>query len=124
MKLGTDDVPTHCAKSSSITTLGGLLRKTKLDELPQLYNVLIGDMSMVGPRPCLPLQSALIKEREQLGIFQHRPGITGLAQIRNIDMSTPRLLAETESEMLYNFNLTSYFKYITFTIIGAKNCSS
>lgn len=118
MKRGTASVSTHMAKGSSITKWGLFLRRTKLDELPQLWNVLKGDMSMVGPRPCLPNQKELIVEREQRGVFDVRPGITGLAQINAIDMSTPILLAKIDAQMLSSLCVPSYFKYIMLTIIG------
>ena len=65
----------------SLTRIGSFLRKTKLDELPQAYNILRGELSLVGPRPCLRSQSELINERAKRGIFDIMPGITGWAQI-------------------------------------------
>ena len=118
MSKDTASVATHLASSSSITKLGRFLRRTKLDELPQLWNVLRGEMSLVGPRPCLPNQVELIAEREKLGVFDVRPGITGLAQISGIDMSTPKLLAETDAAMIETLNFKNYFKYIFLTILG------
>ncbi len=119
MREGVESVPTHLADPAAVTPLGAFLRRTKLDELPQLYNVLKGEMSLVGPRPCLPNQTELIAARERLGVFAVRPGITGLAQILGIDMSTPQLLAETEARMLQDFGLTAYFGYLLKTIAGA-----
>lgn len=118
MKPDTASVASHLADFSAITPLGAFLRRTKLDELPQLWNVLLGDMSLVGPRPCLFNQSELIDEREQRGVFKVRPGITGLAQVNNIDMSTPKLLAETDADMLKNITVSAYFKYIIMTVSG------
>ncbi|MDR1311741.1 MAG: sugar transferase [Burkholderiaceae bacterium] len=118
MKTGTAEVATHLASPSAITPLGGFLRKSKLDELPQLWNVLRGDMSLVGPRPCLFNQEELIAERTVRGVFDARPGITGLAQIRGIDMSTPRLLAETDAHMLENLGVRLYFRCILMTLLG------
>jgi O-antigen biosynthesis protein WbqP len=80
--------------------------------------VLKGEMSLVGPRPCLFNQEELVAEREQRGVLNARPGITGLAQINEIDMSTPRLLAETDAKMLANLTLTNYFRYIFATVTG------
>ena len=119
MKVGTASVASHLADNSAITPIGAFLRHTKLDELPQLWNVLKGDMSLVGPRPCLFCQQELITERESRNVFSVRPGITGLAQINGIDMSTPQHLAEIDAKMLQNLNVLTYFKYVFKTITGA-----
>ena len=118
MKPDTASVASHLADASAVTRLGAFLRQTKLDELPQLWNVLKGEMSLVGPRPCLFNQVELIEERERLGVFKARPGITGLAQVNNIDMSTPKLLAAMEARMLEDLSLETYFKYIVMTVSG------
>lgn len=118
MRLDTASVSSHLVDASAITTFGAFLRRTKLDELPQLWNVLKGEMSLVGPRPCLFNQTELIRERASLAVFKARPGITGLAQINNIDMSTPKLLAETDTRMLQALTVTAYFKYILLTVGG------
>ena len=115
MKIGTLSVGTHLSKPSDITAIGKFLRITKIDELPQLFNVLKGEMSFVGPRPCLPNQKKLIAERKKRGIFRVLPGITGLAQINGINMSTPLLLAKTEKKMIEKINLLKYFSYIFLT---------
>ncbi len=119
MKPSTLSVATHLADPSAVTGLGRFLRRTKLDELPQLWNVLKGDMSLVGPRPCLFNQLELIDERASRGVFDARPGITGLAQIRGIDMSTPTLLAETDAAMLKTLNSRRYVSYVLQTIAGS-----
>lgn len=118
MKLDTASVATHLASNSSITRFGHFLRKTKLDELPQLWNVLKGEMSLVGPRPGLFNQEELTQERAKRGVYEARPGITGLAQVSEIDMSTPALLAETDQKMLESLTLVAYFKYIFMTVAG------
>lgn len=118
MKMDTVSVATHLASSASITRFGHFLRKTKLDELPQLWNVLKGDMSLVGPRPGLFNQEELTEERAKRGVFDVRPGITGLAQVNEIDMSTPALLAETDRKMIQNLTLADYFKFIFMTVAG------
>jgi lipopolysaccharide/colanic/teichoic acid biosynthesis glycosyltransferase len=118
MHVNTQSVATHLASAASITPFGHFLRKSKLDELPQLFNVLIGDMSFVGPRPNLFNQLELIEERAKRGVYSIRPGITGLAQIHKIDMSTPQLLAETDAKMIDHLNLCFYFKYIFLTVFG------
>jgi len=119
MRLDTASVATHLADASSVTKLGHFLRRSKLDELPQLWNVLKGEMSLVGPRPCLFNQTELIEERASRGVFAARPGITGLAQLNGIDMSTPRLLAETDEQMLKGLGVVAYFTYIIRTVTGA-----
>ena len=118
MHINAKSVATHLANTSEITTFGSFLRKSKLDELPQLLNVIKGDMSLVGPRPNLFNQLELIKERDTLGVYNVRPGITGLAQIHKIDMSTPKLLAETDAQMTSVFSFFNYFKYIILTVFG------
>lgn len=118
MSKTTASIATHLADSSSVTKYGNLLRKTKLDELPQLWNVLKNDMSLVGPRPNLFNQEELINARGTLGVYNVRPGITGLAQINNIDMSTPELLAKTDAEMISKMSVVNYFKYIFLTVTG------
>lgn len=118
MKKDTVSVASHLASASAITPFGHFLRRTKLDELPQLWNVLKGEMSLVGPRPCLFNQEELIAERERRGVLAARPGITGLAQVNDIDMSTPKLLAETDQRMLENLTVGAYFKYIFMTVAG------
>ncbi|KAA3451006.1 lipid carrier--UDP-N-acetylgalactosaminyltransferase [Mesorhizobium sp. SARCC-RB16n] len=100
MYQGTPSLPSHETPASAVTSVGKSLRKFKLDELPQLWNVLRGEMSLVGPRPCLPTQTELIECRRRLGVLQALPGMTGLAQIRGIDMSKPQLLAETDATYL------------------------
>ncbi|MEH8021226.1 sugar transferase [Rheinheimera metallidurans] len=118
MKPDTAHVASHLANASAITPFGGFLRRTKLDELPQLWNVLCGDMSLVGPRPSLFNQQELIAERERLNVLAARPGITGLAQVNDIDMSTPELLAKTDAQMLATLTIANYFKYIFMTVSG------
>jgi len=118
MKVDTASVATHLASSASITRFGHFLRRTKLDELPQLWNVLKGEMSLVGPRPGLFNQEELTAERAKRGVFDARPGITGLAQVNEIDMSTPTLLAETDQKMIQSLTVVDYFKYICMTVVG------
>ena len=118
MHVNAPAVATHLASASSITPFGSFLRKSKLDELPQLLNVFMGDMSLVGPRPNLFDQEELINERDSRGVYTVRPGITGLSQINKIDMSTPQLLAETDAKMIQELNTLGYFKYIILTVFG------
>ena len=118
MKVDTASVASHLASSSSITTFGHFLRRTKLDELPQLWNVLKGEMSLVGPRPGLFNQEELTEARERYGVFNVRPGITGLSQVNEIDMSTPELLAGSDAKMIAEMSVSNYFKYIFQTVAG------
>lgn len=118
MRRNTPHVASHLADHTAITPFGRFLRQTKLDELPQLWNVLKGEMSLVGPRPSLFNQEELIAERKARNVFTARPGITGLAQIKGVDMSTPALLAETDAQMLKTLSISTYLKYILLTLLG------
>lgn len=117
MKLNTISVGTHLIDRRKITPLGKILRKTKIDELPQLWNVISGDMSLVGPRPCLQNQKKLIYDRNKLGVYKVVPGITGLAQLKDINMSNPSLLAKTDFKMIKKMNLFIYLYFIFLTIL-------
>ena len=116
MPMNTRSAGTHLVKNIKFTFFGHFLRRSKIDEIPQLLNVLLGDMSLVGPRPCLFNQRKLINERKKRGVFKVRPGITGLAAINGIDMKTPTLLAKTDQKMIKNMSLYNYFYYILKTI--------
>jgi O-antigen biosynthesis protein WbqP len=118
MHQETLSLPTHLVEPEMITSIGSFLRKTKLDEIPQLWNVLKGDMSLVGPRPGLVEHEELSQVRREKGVFCVRPGITGLAQINKVDMSNPVLLAEVDAEMISKLNLGTYFQLIFLTLLG------
>ena len=117
MPVGTKSVATHLVKNLKLSFFNSFLRKTKLDEIPQLWNVLIGDMSLVGPRPCLLNQKKLINQRKKRKVFKIRPGITGLAQIKGITMKNPTLLAKTDQEMIKQLTIFNYFYYILLTML-------
>jgi len=116
MPMGVRSAGTHLIQDIKLSSYGYFLRKTKIDEIPQLLNVLFGDMSLVGPRPCLFNQRKLINERKKRGVYKVRPGITGLAQISGINMKTPALLAKIDQKMIKNMSLYNYFYYIFKTI--------
>ncbi len=118
MRTDTADLPTHMVGASAITRLGGFLRRSKLDELPQLWNVLRGEMSLVGPRPCLPTQEVLIRARAEHGALDVRPGITGLAQINDLDMSEPLRLAAVDGSYAANWTMLGDLKIIANTLRG------
>lgn len=118
MHVDAKSVATHLANQNQVTKFGHFLRKSKLDELPQLLNVFKGDMSLVGPRPCLYSQEELRQEREARGVYNYLPGITGLGQINEVDMSTPKKLAELDAQMLRSLDSVDYFKYILATVTG------
>ena len=105
LRMGSQQRPVHEIHQSSFTKLGSFLRKTKLDELPQLWNVVKGEMSLVGPRPSLPSQIDVVEERRKLGVFAMVPGITGLSQIRKIDMSDPVKLSKSDADYISEMSL-------------------
>ena len=118
MKVNTPSIASHFINKKSLTKSGRIIRLLKLDELPQLINVINGDMSLVGPRPCLFNQSELINLREKYKIFKVKPGITGLSQIKGIDMSNPKILCESDLVMNSKINQKDYFKYLFLTFFG------
>lgn len=118
MSVGTADRASHEISAAQITRIGRILRKTKLDELPQLFNVLRGEMSFVGPRPCLPSQEILITERDQRGVYRVLPGITGPAQLAGIDMATPVKLAQADARYVADVNLADDLRCLVRTFIG------
>ena len=119
MHLDTADAPSHETAKSAVTPLGAVLRHYKLDELPQIWNVLTGDMSLVGPRPCLPSQSELIEARRRRGVLALRPGITGRAQVLGIDMSEPERLAEEDAKYIGNSGFIEDLRLMLSTALGA-----
>jgi len=118
MKVSTPSLASHLVHKESITRFGRVIRTLKIDELPQLLNVIKGDMSLVGPRPCLFNQLELISLRKESNIFQIKPGITGLAQVKGIDMSNPKKLTLTDSYMISEYSQINYFKYLFLTLFG------
>lgn len=98
MPMGVASVPSAEVATPTVTRVGGVIRRMSLDELPQLVNVLRGDMSLVGPRPALPAQTGLIELRRRTGAARLRPGMTGFAQVRSFDGMTEELKAAHDGE--------------------------
>jgi len=119
MKTNTPDVATHLLEEEKnyITKLGKILRKTSLDEIPQLYSVLKGDMSIVGPRPALYNQFDLINLRTQGQVHNLKPGITGLAQVYGRDMLKIPEKVEFDKKYLNKINFFLDIKIICITVI-------
>lgn len=115
------DMPTHLFSNSSeyLTKVGRFLRKTSLDELPQLINILAGQMSIIGPRPALWNQQDLIDERDKYGANDITPGLTGWAQVNGRDELPIDLKAKLDGEYVNNisflFDLKCFFK--TFSVV-------
>lgn len=97
MAVDTIQAASHEVNQRQILNVGRILRAIKIDEMPQLWNVLTGDMSLVGPRPGLPLQQELTAARRAFNVFELIPGITGISQIAGIDMSSPWDLAKLDA---------------------------
>ena len=98
MQVGTTQAGTHEVSASAVTKVGAFLRRTKIDELPQVWNILRGEIALIGPRPCLPVQTQLIEARQHRGVLDVLPGISGLAQVEGIDMSDPLRLARRDAD--------------------------
>lgn len=119
MYVDTGHAPSHEVSASAVTPVGRSLRALKLDELPQLWNVLKGEMSLVGPRPCLPTQTELIAARRRRGLYTIRPGVTGIAQVAGIDMSDPEKLAAKDAEYLQRMSLRTDMQLLVATLLGS-----
>jgi len=118
MRIGTGNRPSHETNAGSITRMGAFLRRTKLDELPQLWNVMVGHMSFVGPRPGLPTQTLLYAKRQEFGVHKLLPGITGVGQVAGLDMSQPELLAEYDARYLVPWSIKRDMRLLLQTALG------
>lgn len=119
MQLGTKQAGTHEVSAAAVTRIGHFLRRTKLDELPQAFNILLNQVSLIGPRPCLPSQIDLIEARAKAGVYALKPGISGLAQINDIDMSEPERLAKWDQKYLKLRGLILEMKIAVATVLGS-----
>ena len=118
MAADTEQRASHEVSAARITRLGAKMRRYKIDELPQVFSVIVGDMSFVGPRPCLPVQHELIEARRGHGALSVRPGITGPAQVRGVDMSTPLELAVIDGAYAADHSLAQDMRLILETALG------
>lgn len=118
MALGTKQAGTHQVSAAAVTPIGAFLRRTKLDELPQVLNIFKGELSLIGPRPCLPVQTELVEERRARGVLDIRPGISGLAQIEGIDMSVPVRLAKRDADYIALQSVLLDLKITVATVMG------
>lgn len=119
MYVETENARTDLVSSSSVTKFGRFLRHSKIDELPQIFNIFMNQISLVGPRPCLPTQLELIDERKKRNVLRSLPGITGWAQIHNIDMSDPVRLAKFDEHYVLNANIALDLNIIFRTAFGS-----
>lgn len=118
MQQGTVQAGTHEVSEASVTRVGRFLRGTKLDELPQVWNILKNEISLIGPRPGLPVQTELFAARQAQGVFDIKPGISGLAQVNNVDMSDPEKLARWDARYIALQSLILDLKITLATVRG------
>lgn len=118
MKVGTKNVATKELTNSDdcITPIGKVLRKTSLDELPQLLNIFEGSMSFVGPRPLIPQEETIRKMREAKNVYSVRPGVTGLAQVNGRDMISDEKKVEWDAEYVRSHNMLMDIKILFKTV--------
>ncbi|WP_085310509.1 sugar transferase [Planktotalea arctica] len=118
MQSGTKQAGTHEISQASVTKIGHILRRTKIDELPQVWNILKGELSLVGPRPNLPVQLELSAARARCGVYDILPGVTGLGQVQGVDMSDPEKLARLDGTYVKTQTLILDVKIILATALG------
>lgn len=118
MRTGTENAASHMVSRDAATPVGRFLRRVKLDELPQVINLLRGELSLVGPRPSLPSQTELIAARAARGVFSMLPGITGWAQINDVDMSDPDRLARFDQQYFFRRSLIFDMRILLDTFLG------
>ena len=132
LKRNSPQVGTHEMEDHYKLTVGRIVRTLKLDEFPQLFNVIRGDLNLIGPRPGLESQLALEEARMVQGVFETKPGITGLAQVLGYDMSTPEMLAKVDKLYVNHKSiklntiifLGTFFKYPRTYLVSMLNISN
>ena len=122
MPVNVESLPTAKASGLKITRVGQVLRRTNIDELPQLFNILKGDMSVVGPRPSLPSQEDLAELRRANGSSECRPGLTGLAQVSSYDGMSEQEKAKFDGEYASSISFRNDFRIVlrTFTYLAHR----
>ena len=121
MAPGTREGASHEVGVSTLLASGRLYRRLKVDELPQLWNVLAGSMSLVGPRPHLPSQTALTEARRKSGVLRMKPGITGVSQVAGLDMSDPMRLSVSDAGYMGDWSLAKDIAILWQTAMGKGN---
>jgi len=121
MAVDTIQAASHEVSQQQILKVGRIMRATKIDEMPQIWNVLTGDMSLVGPRPGLPLQQELAAARRKFNVFELLPGITGVSQIAGMDMSSPWDLAKLDASYNEPWRFGRDFNILLQTVLGSGN---
>ena len=116
MPINTASTPSSKGRELTITRIGTFIRRTNIDEIPQLLNIVRGDMSLVGPRPCIPEQSELIELRRRSGAIKCRPGLTGLAQIKAYDDMPVEEKAQYDAEYASEITFAKDIKIIFGTL--------
>ena len=118
MRTNTQELATHLISKNNVTKFGKYLRIFKLDELPQIINILKNEITLVGPRPSLTSQKELIEKRQESKILDIKPGLTGYSQINQIDMSDINKLVKFDHYYFINKSLIIDFKIIMKTFLG------
>jgi O-antigen biosynthesis protein WbqP len=117
MPVHTPNVESKEKDKLQITTFGKFIRRTNIDELPQIYNVLNGDMSFIGPRPPIPSQTALIEMRRLNGSLSVRPGLTGWAQVNSYDGMSTSVKSKFDGDYASNISFGFEVKILLKTIL-------
>lgn len=117
MPLNTANVPSSEVSKIKVTPFGKFIRRSNLDELPQLFNILKGDMSIIGARPGLPTQVALVAMRREENVYSARPGLTGLAQVNSYDNMPESEKAAWDGKYVSDITFVKDFRIILKTFV-------